>query len=158
VDDDRGRPVYRDIDLHVPRGGVLVLYGAGKTALLYTLGGRVTKLKGDLKVLGRVLPQHGHALRREVTVIGCKDGGGPAGEVASALADDIELALVDDADLVLRTDERDALRDLINRRRTRDGRPATFVLTCQDPDRLADLLPADARLFALSAAQPVEVR
>ena len=155
VDDDRGRPVYRDIDLHLPRGGVLVVHGAGKTALLYTLGGRVTKIKGDLKVLGRVLPQHVHALRREVTVIGCRDITAPSSEVASALADDIELVLVDDADLVLRTDERDALRDLIARRRTASGRPATFVLTCQDPDRLADLLPADAALYSL--AQPVEV-
>ncbi|QUQ67956.1 MMPL family transporter [Kutzneria sp. CA-103260] len=155
VDDDRGRSVYHDIDLHLPRGGVLVAHGAGKTALLYTIGGRVTKLKGDLKVLGRVLPQHVHALRREVTVIGCRDITAPSSEVAAALADDIELVLVDDADLVLRTDERDVLRDLIARRRTASGRPATFVLTCQDPDRLADLLPADARLFSL--AQPVEV-
>jgi RND superfamily putative drug exporter len=155
VDDDRGRSVYRDLELHLPRGGVLVVHGAGKTALLYTLGGRVTKLKGDLKVLGRVLPQHVHALRREVTVIGCRDIATPSSEVASALADDIELVLVDDADLVLRTDERDVLRDLIGRRRTASGRPATFVLTCQDPDRVADLLPADARLFSL--AQPVEV-
>jgi len=106
-------------------------------------------------VLGRVLPQHVHALRREVTVIGCRDVTAPSSEVASALADDIELVLIDDADLVLRTDERDVLRDLIARRRTASGRPATFVLTCQDPDRLADLLPADAALFSL--AQPVEV-
>ncbi|GAA3436996.1 MMPL family transporter [Kutzneria kofuensis] len=155
VDDDRGRPVYRDIDLHVPRGGVLVLHGAGKTALLFTLAGRITKLKGDLKVLGRVLPQHVHALRREVTVIGCRDSSAPAREMATALADDVELVLIDDADLVLRTDERDALRDLIARRHTASGRPVSVVLTCQDPDRLADLLPADARLFSL--AQPVEV-
>jgi RND superfamily putative drug exporter len=63
--------------------------------------------------------------------------------------------LIDDADLVLRTDERDALRDLIARRRTAAGRPVTVVLSCQDPARLTDLLPADATLFSL--AQPVEV-
>jgi RND superfamily putative drug exporter len=156
VDDDRGRPVYRGVDLHVARGSVLVLHGAGKTALLYTIAGRVTKLTGDLKVLGRVLPQHVHALRREVTVIGCRDSAAPARDVATALADDIELVLIDDADLVLRTDERDALRDLIARRRTAAGRPVTVVLSCQHPARLADLLPADAALFSL--AQPVEVR
>ncbi|MFC0539876.1 MMPL family transporter [Kutzneria chonburiensis] len=155
VDDDRGRPVYRGVDLHAARGSVVVLHGAGKTALLYTIAGRVTKLNGDLKVLGRVLPQHVHALRREVTVIGCRDSAAPASEVAMALADDIELVLIDDADLVLRTDERDALRDLIARRRTAAGRPVTVVLSCQHPARLADLLPADAALFSL--AQPVEV-
>jgi len=155
VDDDRGRPVYRDVDLHVPRGSVVVLHGAGKSALLYTLAGRVTKLNGDLKVLGRVLPQHVHALRREVTVIGCRDSAAPARDVATALADDIELVLIDDADLVLRTDERDALRYLIAHRRTAVGRPVTVVLSCQDPARLTDLLPADATLFSL--AQPVEV-
>jgi RND superfamily putative drug exporter len=133
----------------------LVLHGAGKTALLYTLAGRVTKLDGDLKVLGRVLPQHVHALRREVTVIGCRDSAAPASEVATALADNVELVLIDDADLVLRAEERDALRDLIAGRRTAAGRPVTVVLSCQDPARLADLLPAAAARCSL--AQPVEV-
>ncbi len=154
LEDDRGHPVYTDLDLHLPRGEVLVLHGTGacgKTALLYTLAGRVTKFTGDLKVLGRVLPQHTHALRRDVAVIPCRDTKDPARQIAAAL--DAGLVVVDDVDLVLRTDVRDRVRALLAERGT-----ATFVLTCQDPERIRDLLPARVtHLHALTAAQPVEV-
>jgi len=153
LEDDRGHPVYRDIDLHVPRGGVLVLHGTGacgKTALAYTLAGRVTKFTGDLKVLGRVLPQHTHALRREVAVVPCRAAMDPARQIARD--GDAGLVVVDDVDLVLRADRRDHVRRLVA---GRGG--TTFVLTCQDPERIADLLPADAHLLALTAVQPAEV-
>ncbi|NUT95372.1 MAG: MMPL family transporter [Saccharothrix sp.] len=142
LDDDRGRPVFRDVDLHLPHGEVLVLHGPGSTALLYTLAGRVTQHRGDLKVLGRVLPQHAHALRREVAVIPCRTTADPAREVAAALADGVGLVLLDDLDVVLRTDARDALRGLLT-----SGR-ASFAVTCHDPARVADLLPATARPHA----------
>jgi RND superfamily putative drug exporter len=151
--DDRGRPVFRDVDLHLPHGEVLVLHGVGatgKTALLFTLAGRVTKHRGDLKVLGRVLPQHAHALRREVTVIPCRATADPAAEVTAALADGVGLVLLDDIDVVLRTDARAALRDLLARR------TASFVVTCQDPERIADLLPSAIHVRAMRP-QPVEV-
>lgn len=153
LDDDRGRPVFRDVDLHLPHGDVLVLHGVGatgKTALLFTLAGRVTKHRGDLKVLGRVLPQHTHALRREVSVIPCRATADPAAEVAAALADGVGLVLLDDIDVVLRTDVRAALRDLLARR------TASFVVTCQDPERIADLLPSTTHVRAVHP-QPVEV-
>ncbi|NBH01691.1 MMPL family transporter [Amycolatopsis sp. SID8362] len=153
LEDDRGHPVYRDTELRVPRGGVLVLHGTGacgKTALAYTLAGRVTKFTGDLKVLGRVLPQHTHALRREVAVIPCRDTRDPARQIA--LDRDAGLVVVDDIDLVLRADVRDHVRRLIAERGA-----TTFVLTCQDPERVRDLLPAAAHLHALTAVQPAEV-
>ncbi|MCP2242665.1 MMPL family transporter [Lentzea aerocolonigenes] len=153
LDDDRGQPVFRDVDLHLPHGEVLVLHGVGatgKTALLFTLAGRVTKHRGDLKVLGRVLPQHAHALRREVAVIACRANTNPVGEAAAALADGVGLVLLDDIDVVLRTDARAALRDLLARR------TASFVVTCQDPERIADLLPSTAHVRAVRP-QPVEV-
>ncbi|WP_406635082.1 MMPL family transporter [Amycolatopsis sp. WGS_07] len=162
LEDDRGRPVYSGIELHLQGGEVLVLHGAdacGKTALLYTLAGRVTKFTGDLKVLGRVLPQHAHALRRDVAVVPCRDEKDPARQIADALGSDAGLVVVDDVDLVLRTDVRDRVRALLGDRRTRSGEAATFVLACQDPDRIRDLLPARAtRLHGLTAAQPAEVR
>ncbi|GAB3163304.1 MMPL family transporter [Amycolatopsis stemonae] len=161
MEDDRGLPVYDGIDLHIPAGEILVLHGAdacGKTALLYTLAGRATKFTGDLKVLGRVLPQHSHALRRDVAVVPCRDTADPAGQITTALDHDAGLVVVDDVDLVLRTDVRDRLRDLLAERRTHSSSPATFVLTCQDPDRIRDLLPAGTtRLHALTATQPAEV-
>ncbi|MFB6726009.1 MMPL family transporter [Kribbella sp. NPDC056345] len=152
LDDDRGHPIYRGVELHVPRGTTLVLHGygsVGKTALLFTLAGRVTKHKGDLKVLGRVLPQHSHALRRAVHVIRCREVTDPGAAAAAALADGVELVLLDDVDVVLRTDARDALRDVL-------ARDASFVVSCQDPERIRDLLPATTQLFG-QANQPAEV-
>ncbi|WP_037321423.1 MMPL family transporter [Amycolatopsis orientalis] len=160
LEDDRGRPVYTGLDLHLPRGGVLVLHGTGacgKTALLYTLAGRVTKFTGDLKVLGRVLPQHTHALRRDVAVVPCRTTADAARQISGALHDDAGLIVVDDVDLVLRTDVRDRVRALLADRFTDAGEAATFVLTCQDPERIRDLLPAAAQLRTLTAVQPAEV-
>lgn len=152
LDDDRGRPLYSDVGIRLPRGEVLVVHGVGstgKSALLFTLAGRVSKLRGDLKVLGRVLPQHTHALRRDVTVLGCRDED-PVAEVVAAVNDDVELVLLDDVDLVLRTDTRNALRSLLAHRRTHSGRPVSYVLTCQDPERIRDLLPARTHMLELS--------
>ncbi|MCW6006267.1 MMPL family transporter [Micromonospora sp. CPCC 205371] len=159
LDDDRGRTVYADVGIRLPRGDVLVLHGpgpSGKTALLMTLAGRVTAHKGDLKVLGRVLPQHAHALRRSVTVARCHEVPDPSTVVNAALDEGVDLVLLDDVDLVLRTDARTALRDIIARRRTAAGRHVTAVLTCQDPDRVRDLLPEGSHLLTL-AASPAEV-
>ncbi|ADD45370.1 MMPL family transporter [Stackebrandtia nassauensis] len=159
LDDDRGRTVLSAMDIHAQRGQVLVLHGpgpVGKTALLFTLAGRVKNLHGDLKVLGHVLPQHTHAVRGSVALITCRTTPDPTGAARDALANGVELLLVDDADLVLRGDARDTLRRQLAERRTRDGRTATVVLTCQDPDRAHDLLPAGTQLLALRS-QPAEV-
>ncbi|MFD7023468.1 MMPL family transporter [Promicromonospora sukumoe] len=160
LDDDRGRPVYHDVELRVPRGEVLVLHGSGavgKSALLLSIAGRVTRHRGDLKVLGQVLPQHVHALRPRVAVVGGRDDRDPAGRVTEALTRDIELILVDDADLVLRSEARARLRDQIGFRVTAGGSPATFVLTCQDPGRVADLLPPTATQLHAMTYRPAEV-
>ncbi|MEV0893772.1 MMPL family transporter [Promicromonospora sp. NPDC050262] len=160
LDDDRGRPVYRDVELHVPRGEVLVLHGSGavgKSALLLSLAGRVTRHRGDLKVLGQVLPQHVHALRPKVAVVDGRGDRDPAGRVTEALARDIELILVDDADLVLRSEARARLRDQLGFRVTSGGSPATFVLACQDPDRVVDLLPLEATQLYAMTRRPAEV-
>ncbi|SDZ95608.1 MULTISPECIES: MMPL family transporter [unclassified Mycobacterium] len=144
--DDRGRNVYAGINLAVPRGSVVVLHGpgpAGKTALLYTLAGRVGRIAGDLKVLGHVLPQHMRTVRRQVAVVTCHDTAAPEAALDEALANDIELILIDDADIVIRTTSRDRVREVLADRRSASGRPVTFVVTCQDLARIADLLPDD---------------
>jgi RND superfamily putative drug exporter len=71
------------------------------------------------------------------------------------LEDGVELVLLDDVDLVLRPDARDVLRRILAFCRTDAGKPVSFVLTCQDPDRIRDLLPARTHLYALR--QPAEV-
>lgn len=141
--DDRDRTVYRDVEIHLRAGGTLVLHGpgtVGKSALLFSIAGRVPRLHGDLKVLGHVLPQHTHALRSRVAVISCTESTSPAREVATAVDDGIELILLDDADLVLHPEQRAELRRLLDHATSTER--ATVVLTCQDPARIQDLLPS----------------
>ncbi len=160
-EDDRGRVVYSGVDLTVGRGQILVIHGhgpAGKSALLFTLAGRVRRIEGDLKVLGHVLPQHIHTMRREVAVISCHESLDPAADVEAALAGDIELILLDDVDTVVRNDSRSGLRQSFSNRETRSGKPATFVVTCQDPALIGDLLPTEPTPVTLElSSQPVEV-
>lgn len=157
VDDDRGTPRFENLELHVPEGGVLVVEGAGvhgKSALLYTLSGRVTTFRGDLKVLGQVLPQHVRTIRSAVCLVGCANEPGPLDAVDRALADHARIVFLDDADAILYPAARSRLRDLMANRAS--GRsPVTYVLTCQNAGRLSDILPADGvRILSLNAPEP----
>ncbi|OHT82749.1 MMPL family transporter [Mycobacteroides saopaulense] len=143
--DDRGKTVFRGVNLRLGRGQLLVLHGngpVGKSALLYTIAGRVRRIDGDLKVLGHVLPQHITRVRQKVAVIPCRDTPDPAAAVDSALASDIELILIDDIDTVIRSTTRDQLRQHITHRLSPSGRSVSYVITCQDPALIADLLPS----------------
>ena len=145
ADDDRGAPLYEGIELHVPDGGVLVVEGAGvsgKSALLYTLAGRVTTFRGDLKVLGQVLPQHVRVIRSAVALIGCANVPGPLDMAERAIADHVRIIFLDDADAILYPEAREHLRDLLANRGAGEA-PVTYVLTCQSSGQLADILPAD---------------
>jgi RND superfamily putative drug exporter len=158
--DDRGRAVYEDVDLAVPRGHVLVIHGggpAGKTALLYTLAGRVGRVEGDLKVLGHVLPQHIRTVRRLVAVISCRDSADAGAEVRHALEEMVEVILLDDVDTVVHPRSRSALREALASRHTAPGGRATYVLTCQDLARIADLLPDDADVLHVVHLDPMAV-
>jgi putative drug exporter of the RND superfamily len=160
-EDDRGRDVYSGVDLNVGRGQILVIHGpgpAGKSALLFTLAGRVRRIEGDLKVLGHILPQHIYTVRRDVAVISCHETPDPAADVEAALANDIELILLDDVDVGLRNDSREHLRQAFSDRTTRSGKPVTFVITCQSPALIGDLLPTEPTPVTLELSpEPVEV-
>mgnify|MGYP000845570031 FL=1 len=63
--------VYAGVDLDTPRGAMVVVRGgsgAGKTALLLTLAGRMTPSAGRLEVNGHLLPDAAAAVRREVSL------------------------------------------------------------------------------------------
>ncbi|SNR41779.1 putative drug exporter of the RND superfamily [Haloechinothrix alba] len=142
--DDRGRVVFSGVETHLFPGGLLGVHGSGpsgKSALLYAIGGRVPGIDGDLKVLGRVVPQHARAVRTRVALIACRDTDTPADEARSALSDGVSLLLFDDLDAVVNTGQRDTLRTLLARPITPDGTPAGVVFTCQDPNLLVDILP-----------------
>ncbi|RSN25793.1 transporter [Amycolatopsis sp. WAC 04169] len=157
VDDDRGRTIFRDVELHLGPGEILAVHGsgpAGKSALLYALAGRVPNVRGDLKVLGRVLPQHAHAVRRNVAFVACKETDDPAGEVRRALDDGVALVFLDDLDTVVATAQRAGLRAAFA------SRAATFAVSCQSLAIVRDLLPttAVAGLAMTPAPVPAEVR
>jgi phosphonate transport system ATP-binding protein len=64
-----GQPVFRGLDLEVPRGQVLALLGpsgAGKTTLLRVLSGVLAPQSGTVRVLGRDLSLVGGKERREL--------------------------------------------------------------------------------------------
>ncbi|HEX5334364.1 MAG TPA: MMPL family transporter [Propionicimonas sp.] len=67
-----GRTLFRDIDLSVQPGQVLVVEGehAQRRALLLALAGRVKLTDGTLKVLGHVLPEEGPVVRGLAPVLG----------------------------------------------------------------------------------------
>ena len=171
LDDDRDRPVVSGVNIHLRRGGVLAVHGnrpCGKTALLYALGGRVKQLSGDLKVLDRMLPQHRGAVRSQVALIPCATSEKPDEDLDAALADGVQLVLVDDLDQVINARRREAIQRRMRSATTAaDGsaQRTSFVVTCQDPVPLSDLLPEEALTLALTAepdpreqtARPVEV-
>lgn len=143
ADDDRGTPLFEHLELHVPEGSVLVVEGAGisgKSALLYTLSGRVTTFRGDLKVLGHVLPQHASAIRPAVCLVGCANIPGPLDSVDQAIADHVRIVLLDDADAILYPAARAHLRELLTNRNAGEN-PVTYVLSCQNINQLTDVLP-----------------
>ncbi|MBW3088216.1 MMPL family transporter [Bifidobacterium sp. 82T24] len=155
ADDDRGTPLFENLDVHVPDGGVLVIEGAGvngKSALLCTLAGRVTTFRGDLKVLGRVLPQHAGKVRQAVVLVGCANVPGPLDAVDRALADHARIVFLDDADAVLYPGARTRLREMVAARAA-GAAPVTYVMTCQNAAQLADILPADGvTILSMGAA------
>ena len=63
--------VYNDVTTDLPAGEWLVVHGpsgAGKTALLLTLAGRMGFTEGRLRVAGRLLPQEARAVRKVVSL------------------------------------------------------------------------------------------
>ncbi|MBD8021939.1 MMPL family transporter [Brevibacterium gallinarum] len=64
--DGSGRPVFDKVDLVVQPGEVLAVSGQGATALLLTIAGRATPDRGELKVLGRVLPEEAPKVRSAI--------------------------------------------------------------------------------------------
>ncbi len=142
VADDRDHPVFEGVHLHVRPGQVLGVHGvprSGKSALLYALAGRVSRIGGDLKVVGKVLPQHARSVRKRVALIDCH-GADPAGEMRRALDDGVQLVLLDDLDALTRTDQRADVQDMLATI-TAPGSTAAAVYAAQGPDLVGDVLP-----------------
>lgn len=67
-----GRQLFTDVDVRLPRGGLLVVEGepAARHALLLGLAGRLRLDSGKVKSLGLVLPEESPLVRDRVPVVG----------------------------------------------------------------------------------------
>ena len=162
LDAPDGSPLFRDVDVRVPSGAVLVVAGphrSGRTALLLTLSGRAHADAGILKVAGFVAPVRDPDIRRRVAVASLTRRTDPAGELRQAFATRAPIVVVDDLDAVsdpvLRAEVRDELRRAW-RRAHDEGRDLTLVASCLDPAALDPLLPTGAPVTTLDLAR-VEV-
>jgi RND superfamily putative drug exporter len=118
-----GRRLFRDVDVRLPRGGLLVVEGepAARRALLLGLAGRLKLDEGRVKTLGLVLPEEGPLLRDRVPVV---DPHTP--HLATVLKRHHgTLIVVDDADDLSMAQEK-ALRAAMNTPHTPE--PTTWVL------------------------------
>ncbi len=131
---------YRDVDLTVMAGEILVIEGehhSGKSALAYTLAGRVQPSTGRLRVAGYVLPQRSAAVRSRVGLLGMSDESDPAGTVRWALSERPQILVIDDLDDVTDPAVQRAVQALL------DQSPVTLVVTCVQAESIEQALPPD---------------
>jgi RND superfamily putative drug exporter len=143
-------PLFQNVDLLVPAGGVLVVQARENqraTGLLLAIAGRVAPSSGDLKVTGRVLPIYASAVRRRVGVALLAGSSDPSGDIRRALSGAVEIVVVDGLDAVIDPRERTAVVASLLQAYSaaaRDGRPFALVLSTADTDRLHGVIPDNA--------------
>jgi RND superfamily putative drug exporter len=145
-----------ELAVAVRPGEVLVIdgqVGAGKSALLLTLAGRM-KLRGGkgdrarVKIAGLVLPQQSSAVRRRTAAIDCVRTEAPAAELAVIDKAKPAVIFIDHADVLERGDDTAALAALIERT-VADGR--AVVLTARDRALVEDRINRPYRYLSLGA-------
>ena len=145
-----------ELAVAVRPGEVLVIdgeVGAGKSALLLTLAGRMKLRAGRatrprVKIAGLVLPQQSSAVRRRTALIDCVRVESPAAELAVIDQEQPAVVFVDHADVLERRVDTDALTRLIERT-VADGR--AVVLTARDRVAVEDRIDRPYRYLTLGA-------
>ncbi len=149
VDGPHG-PVFHDVDLRVPEGGVLIVQAREyqrATGLLLAISGRLTPSAGDLKVTGRVLPSHAGAVRRRVGVALLGGTDDPVDALRRALSGRSEVVVIDGLDTVVDPRERNAITASIRHSYAEAadaGHPFAVVFSTADAERLHDAIPEGA--------------
>ncbi|GAA2336831.1 MMPL family transporter [Saccharopolyspora halophila] len=151
VHDDRGETVVGDVHIGLRPGEVLAVQGSDveSSALLHALGGRARAVRGDLRVLGYLLPQRARAVRSLTALVPCRESAAPATEIAQAINEGVRLVLVDELDAVADNAQRTDISRLLAS--TPD---VTFVVTHQNPALTDGLLPADRSSSLRLSARP----
>jgi len=145
--DDGDAPLYRDVSVAVPEGGVLIVEADDRrpaSALLLTLAGRLTPDRGDLKVAGHLLPNHAGRVRRRVGLALLGQADDPVAALRAAVAARPAVVAIDGVDLVVDAASRARLAGELAEARAigRWGRrPLTLVLATADAASLRDLVP-----------------
>ncbi len=149
--------LFHDVAVTVPAGGTLIVTGAtaeARTALLLTLSGRISHFSGKLKVVGKVLPQRGSAVRSRTSLVLAGNSHNPLADLRDAAADLPSVILIDGADALLTSAGIPATSAALAEARdyaSSRGKPLALVLSGNDSDeltRLVDSLPdreTDAR-------------
>jgi RND superfamily putative drug exporter len=124
--------------------------GAGKTALLLTLAGRMRIMAGvrgeprhgsaSAKIAGLVLPEQASTVRRRTAFVDCAEPMDLPAELRAVLAQRPSLIFVDHADLINTDADRGALASLLDEV-TFGSEKRAVVLAVQDHAVLADLIP-----------------
>ncbi|GAA3598764.1 MMPL family transporter [Klugiella xanthotipulae] len=137
---------FGEVMLTVPHNGIQLITGASpeaRTALLLALAGRLPEVNGQLKVLGKVLPQRGGYVRRRTAVLLARSSRQLLRDLRDTLADKPRILFIDGFDTLLDDTQPDVLHAVLQGAR-RDAavgrRPLTLVVSAADIEGAHDAL------------------
>jgi len=152
------------LDGLVPNGDVLVVEGGdheSRTEVLLALTGRLPVTAGRCKVAGLVLPTRAASVRARSAVALLGQADDPPGMIQGAAVDGPAVLGVEGADRLSDAAVRRRVRDMLAEATAGIGTDtsarATLILTSASRDGVADLVPAGARVHAITLAQPAQV-
>ncbi|MEO8907589.1 MAG: MMPL family transporter, partial [Microbacteriaceae bacterium] len=111
------RVVVADLSMMVPAGSIAIVRGgaeSGKTSLLLTLAGRLSRVDGRLKVAGVALPMRASTVRRRVGIARLGLAPDPVSEVWAAVSQSAEIIMIDDLDAVTHPRQRAEIARVLN--------------------------------------------
>lgn len=135
-------PAFDPVDVVLAPGQVAVAEaGAATTALMCTLSGRMRAVDGEIKTLGRVLPQQASEVRRRTALIEGR-GGAVISSLRQAERDQVMIIFIDHADAIEALDRAEVAATL---RRLVERPGCAAVIATADPYAVQPLLPAGTR-------------
>lgn len=148
-----GMEILAPLDLHVGPGEFHLLIGpegSGKSAALYAVAGRVTQFDGDLKTVGKVLPDLAHNVREQCCLV-TADSPDPAAQLADSMHRASSLVCVDDLDRISGQRTIDELSDLLARTLSSGG---AVIATAASPALARHLIPDGISPVVHELAEP----
>ncbi|MGN7969375.1 MMPL family transporter [Microbacterium sp. 22296] len=163
---DAEEPVFRDVSVRLGYGGTLLVTGETRTTrtLLLAVAGRLSKIEGQLRVDGLLVPERAGAVRARVGVALLDDSATAGAEVVQAVGGGARIVVVSDIDR-LDDDARDEVAQVLRRastaaRESSDdaSSPFTLIASARDERRALALLAAAQRPDVASLTLPTRRR